>query len=238
MNLLKMNFSKTSLFLLLIFSFVSIQPKRQSRFKRRLGRVLKGVAFVPKAIIVDIPSSVAGAVDKKANNISTVERGRLYRSAQLSPRRLSKIIRKYGITTVINLRGENPDTKWWQGEREVTRSMGVKLYNIRMSAGNFPPKKEMAKLLYAYDNTKGPILIHCLSGRDRTGEAAALWVLYKMNGSKRKALKQLSFLKYQHVESLYPKKKRLIKKWGGKDWFYNGGYERDILQENVALVVV
>ncbi len=178
--------------------------------------------------ITSFPKTIVNAVKHKVNNEGVVDKGNLYRSGQLNSIDLAKLINKHGIKTVINLRGTNKDQSWWQDEKMVTESMGVKFCNIRMSADKFPTQKKLSKLLYMYDNAQRPILIHCKSGRDRTGEAAALWVLEKMNGSTKKALKELSFTQYQHVKSLHPYKTKLIKIWQGREWFFNGGYKNAV----------
>ena len=175
--------------------------------------------------ITSFPKNIVHAVKHKVNNEGVVEKGRLYRSAQLSSSELSNFVNKHGIKTVINLRGRNEDQSWWQDEKITTESLGIKFYNIRTSADKFASKKKISKLLWIYDNAPKPILIHCKSGRDRTGEAAALWVWDKMGGSTKKALKELSFVKYQHIKPLHPSKSKFINLWQGRDWFFNGGYE-------------
>lgn len=150
------------------------------------------------------------------NNFSTVERGKLYRSRQPPPKMLVYYIKKYGIRTIINLRGANTQT-WYRTEAEIAKRMNVRLYNLKMSAKVLPSKENLLKLLKIYEAAEKPILIHCKSGADRTGEAAALWNLEQQHQSKQKAMKQLS-INFLHFKNKYPAKDFLIKIWQGRQW--------------------
>ena len=136
----------------------------------------------------------------------------LYRSAQLSPNRLEQYIRQHGIKTVLNLRGEHPELAWWRAQAEICQRNNAQLHNIPMSANELTSKDKLLKLLDIYDNAPKPILIHCRRGVDRTGEAAAIWMLDKMGTSNKKALFQLSPF-YQHFKFKHPAKTFLIKEW-------------------------
>jgi protein tyrosine/serine phosphatase len=151
------------------------------------------------------------------DNFAVVEPGKLYRSKQLDAKRFDFYIKKYGIKTIVNLRGENPNKKWWQQEKMVTQKNNIKFYNIPMNANKLPKKENVIKLLDIYDKAPTPILIHCQAGANRTGEAAALWKLYKQKESKQKALEQLN-IKYGHLKSRNNAKDFFISIWQGRDW--------------------
>ena len=157
-------------------------------------------------------------INKLFDNFHVVRKNVLYRSKQLHPRRLAQYVKKYNIKTVINLRGVNRNSKWWREEYKLMLKLNVRLYNIPMSAQRLPKKEELAKLLYIYQHAPRPILIHCKSGSDRTGEAAAMWVLHQEKKGKKKAMQQLG-LKYGHIKKLRPSKQFLIKIWKSYDWF-------------------
>ncbi len=78
-------------------------------------------------------------------------------------------------------------------------------------------QEELLILLALYDSTATPILIHCLGGADRTGEASALWVIEKQKMSKSKGKKQLS-IKYGHRKFVNSAKDYLIEIWQGREW--------------------
>jgi len=161
------------------------------------------------------PVSIAPHVSnfrKIFDNFHTVQRGKLYRSKQLSPKHLDSYIQKLEIKTIINLRGENTDKKWWQQEKTIANKHHVRFFNIPMSAKAKPSLQNLKKLLTIYKKAPKPILIHCHSGVDRTGEAAALWSLTQQNKNKRSALKHLS-IKYGYFKWHHPQKKKFIKQF-------------------------
>lgn len=152
------------------------------------------------------------------DNFHEVEKNAFFRSKQLSPKKLEKFIKQFGIKTIINLRGKNEDKKWWRQEKEIAKQLNIGFYSIPMSAQRLPHKKDLITLLNLYKHAPRPILIHCLAGADRTGEAAAIWVLDQQKKSKKDALKQLSFT-YGHFSFIRPSKKFFIKKlWKGRKW--------------------
>jgi len=156
-------------------------------------------------------------LERLFDNFYAVEHGQLYRSAQLSYRKLAHYIRKFQIKTIINLRGKNKSERWWQQEKICAQKLSVQLFDIPMSARRLPSKHEISQLLALYDHAPKPILIHCYSGADRSGEAAALWALDRQGKNKRAALKQLSF-KYWHLRSRRQHKTQFIRLWSGRDW--------------------
>lgn len=123
----------------------------------------------------------------------------LYRSAQPTKKQLEKLIDKYGIKTIINLRGKEHinDLKY---EEEVTKEKDVNLINIKLNSRGFPKKEDFLNLYNIFKNIEYPALIHCKSGSDRTGLVAVLYLYLIKNVPLKKALKQLSFFPYGHIK--------------------------------------
>ena len=159
-------------------------------------------------------------IKKLFDNFHSVESGVIYRCSQLSPQRLKRYIRRVGIKTIINLRGENKSMEWWRHEDVLAREFNIHFYNIAMCARTLPSKDNLLKLLSIYETAPRPILLHCYSGADRTGEAAALWVIAQQKKSKEVALKQLS-LRYGHLRFRRPAKHFFINLWESKEWLIN-----------------
>ncbi|MFN8791904.1 MAG: fused DSP-PTPase phosphatase/NAD kinase-like protein [Bdellovibrionales bacterium] len=120
-----------------------------------------------------------------------LSKGDYYRSSQLVKWQLETAIQKYGIRTLINLRGENPDKKWWQDESAVAQQNGVKHINISMSAKRIPSRENLLKLLEAFRTAPRPLLVHCQAGVDRTGEASALYAWLYLGRSRAQARDQI-----------------------------------------------
>ena len=134
----------------------------------------------------------AGAI-QLTGNIDTVDRGKLYRSATLSGPDLRSVIRAAHIRTVINLRGANPNQSWYQDEVKVTEDEHVRLIDLPLSAIHEPDEALLGKLIDALKTSEQPMLIHCSSGSDRTGLAAALYEMLVLKQPSDVARQQLSF---------------------------------------------
>jgi len=134
-------------------------------------------------------------------NIHEVAPGRVYRSSQLSAAELDSLIRKRGIRTVVNLRGSCIQFDWYQAECQVTQNHQVSQEDITLSANRMPPPAEIHRLIEILDQAEYPILFHCRQGADRTGLAAALFLMLKTDTDYAVARRQCSPL-YGHVRML------------------------------------
>ena len=56
-----------------------------------------------------------------SGNLHTVVAGEFYRSAQVIPKRLETYQQLYGIRTIVNLRGANPQSTWYREEVAAAR---------------------------------------------------------------------------------------------------------------------
>jgi protein tyrosine/serine phosphatase len=130
-------------------------------------------------------------------NVHVVEDGLVFRAAQLNGSRLASLLETYGIKSVINLRGENHGSVWYEDEIAVTASHGVSHFDVRMSALNEPSDELVAQLIETLRLAPRPILIHCASGSDRTGLASALYEKFIERRSTDVASRQISF-RYGH----------------------------------------
>jgi protein tyrosine phosphatase (PTP) superfamily phosphohydrolase (DUF442 family) len=117
--------------------------------------------------------------------------GRVYRSAQLSPDRLEACVREHGIKTVINLRGR-PFDAWYPAEAQATQALGVSQEDVTTSANRLPAPGEVRRLIEVFDRSEYPVLIHCQQGADRTGLAAAMYLLLYTDADYPTALRQCS----------------------------------------------
>src|ERR1019366_8063044 len=135
------------------------------------------VAFLAVGLLLSPVTILGGwALRVRATgNIHEVEAGQLYRSAQLSGYSLNEVIDHYGIRTVINLRGRNPDAKWYRDETEVTVHRAITHIDIGMSASKEPGSATINQLIEAFKTAPRPILIHCEGGADRSGLASAIF---------------------------------------------------------------
>ncbi|MDM9629601.1 dual specificity protein phosphatase family protein [Rhizobium sp. S152] len=132
------------------------------------------------------------------NNFHTVVAGEVYRSSQPSAQAIAGFEKAYGIKTIINLRGEGDNSKWYREEVEQARALGIQHVDFGMSAHKeLTPARAEALIAIMRDAPK-PLLIHCLSGADRTGLASALYLAAISGAGERKAEGQMSIL-YGHI---------------------------------------
>lgn len=151
-----------------------------------------------------------------------------YRSAQPNPWQLRKIIKKKGIKTVLNLRGEREENRHILAlEKEVCQEEGVTLENIRLRSRGIPSPKDILAIQMLLDNCTYPMLIHCKSGADRTGLVSTLY-LHLKKGIPLDNIHQLDFIPYGHIKA---SKAGLIDHYFAKfkEYKKNGG-EADLIE--------
>lgn len=130
-------------------------------------------------------------------NVHAVVAGQAYRSNQPDPARIASLQKLYGIKTIINLRGAEPGSKWYDEEIAAAATLGINHVNFGMSSRRALDLAQTRELIALMQNAEKPVLIHCKSGADRTGLAAALYVAAIAKDSERKAERQLS-IAYGH----------------------------------------
>lgn len=118
----------------------------------------------------------------------------VYRSNQPTHRRLKRY-RNLGIRTVLNLRGEDRFAHYLFLE-ESCKELGMRLVSVKMTATRAPTRKGLIRLLDAFDEVEPPFVMHCKSGADRTGLAAALYLMTRRSQSVQEARRQLH---WRHV---------------------------------------
>ena len=129
-------------------------------------------------------------------NVAEVIPGRLYRSNHPTPARLRRLVRRFGIRTVINLRGaERTNGSNVLSEAAAAR-LGVAHVYIPFESRGAPRRERIMRFHEIYRGMAEPALLHCKSGADRAGLAAGLAILFE-GGTAAQALAQLS-LRFLH----------------------------------------
>ena len=124
-------------------------------------------------------------------NLAEVVPGRLYRSNHPTPARLAAAKRRYGLRTLINLRGHRQcgsDAL----SREAAAALGLTHVDMAFESRGAPHRDRILRFADIYRALDAPALMHCKSGADRAGLAAGLAILFEGGGS-REALAQLSW---------------------------------------------
>lgn len=127
-----------------------------------------------------------------SGNFHTVVAGQFYRSSQLSPAALEGYARRYGLKTVVNLRGAAPGRKWYDDEKRVADSLGLTMIDFGMSATKPLTADRAAALVAALKAAPKPILVHCLDGADRTGLVSVIYASQVGGQDEETAERQLT----------------------------------------------
>ncbi len=125
-------------------------------------------------------------------NSGEVLPGHVYRSAQPDARALAWLVKRYGIRTVINLRGHAQAAPWYLAEAGAGADLGLSHEDITMSASRLPSPHAVRQLVEALDRSPRPVLLHCQQGVDRTGLAAVSAVLLHSDTPVEVALRSMS----------------------------------------------
>lgn len=121
----------------------------------------------------------------KADGLSNFHKvsDRLYRSAQPKTEGMSKL-KELGIKTVVNLRSFHSD-------RKKLGKLGLGYEHIYMKAWH-PEEKEIIRFLrLVCDESRGPVLVHCQHGADRTGTMCAVYRVAVQGWTRDEALKEM-----------------------------------------------
>ncbi len=128
-------------------------------------------------------------------NWDVVIPGKLYRSNHPTPGALARAVRKFGIKTLVNLRGHRAcgaDAL----SREAAARLGIAHIDMAFESRGAPHKERILRFYEIYQTMAFPALMHCKSGADRAGLASGLAILFE-DGRAEEALKHLA-LRYLH----------------------------------------
>jgi protein tyrosine/serine phosphatase len=150
--------------------------------------------------LMTIPTLALGsylAILQIDGNFHEVLPGQLYRSAQPTPSELAQYIKRYGIRTVVNLRGPS-ERAWYRDEVATTQKLSVQHVDFRMRASQQLTPDESERLITLLKEAPKPVLIHCKAGADRTGLASVIYLQQIAGVNEETAEWQLSPL-YGHL---------------------------------------
>jgi len=145
-----------------------------------------------------LPGLLPALLLAACSNLHVVEPGRFYRSAQVNRHQLEQWIDRYGLKTVVSLRGGSPDNPDLVASRTAAENKGIKFVQHKLRARRYPTKPELLGLWKIFTKGEYPMLVHCQSGVDRSGLASGVYLLWR-TGDLHQAEEQLDFLPYWHT---------------------------------------
>ena len=121
--------------------------------------------------------------------------GRLWRSAQPSPLDLARFHRE-GVKTIVSLRGGREHGSW-PLQREACERHGLTLVEFVLRSREAPERETILGARDFFAGLDYPAVMHCKSGADRAGLAAALYLILHEGRPVAEAAGQLS-ARYGH----------------------------------------
>lgn len=161
-------------------------------------------------LIVGVPVRYAFMQQARMRNFRTVEPQVIYRSGLLSPAGLERAIRENNIRTVVTLRAEEDGTLKHEVDRAeevLCRSLGIRYEklayrNWEAPDGHPPADRTVREFFEIMDRRKeyGPILVHCLAGKHRTGAYIALYRMEYQGWSNADAIADMQDAGYDEID--------------------------------------
>lgn len=151
----------------------------------------------PFAMAMDVPRPTEWAVPVAGDVVKNFYRldGKVYRSAQPDDEDMVAL-EAFGIREVLNLRQFHDDD-------DEAKGTTLKLHRVPMNAGEIRDEDVVAALKFIRD-ARGPIVIHCWHGSDRTGTIAAMYRIVFQGWSKETAIEELKNGGYGYHATFYP----------------------------------
>jgi protein tyrosine/serine phosphatase len=116
--------------------------------------------------------------------------GKMWRANQPAPHDLAAFAR-LGVRTVVNLRGGR-EFGSYPLEVEACQRHGLKLVDLPLRSRELPPAEDIFAAEKLFAGIEYPAVMHCKSGADRAGFAAALYLILHENRPVEEAMAQLS----------------------------------------------
>ena len=138
----------------------------------------------------------------ETGNFQIVSPGKVYRSGQMDETQWTDHIQKYAIKSLLNLRGEHRASRWYQREIRLAAKLGVAHYDVQISASREVDNETLDTILAIMRQSPKPLLIHCMSGADRSGIIAAVY-LFAIEGQRAEAASHQLSLLYGHFPYLF-----------------------------------
>jgi len=129
-------------------------------------------------------------------NWGVVLPGRMYRCNHPTPGRLARARRRFGLKSLINLRGATRSGSDALSREQAGR-LGLAFIDMPLSSGRAPSRETLQRLADTLRAAPQPALLHCKSGADRAGFAAAVFLLLE-GAPVATALGQMS-LRHGHL---------------------------------------
>jgi tyrosine-protein phosphatase SIW14 len=147
------------------------------------------------AVVVATPLVYSSHRTTYSRNFRVVEDGVLYRSGQLNPAGLDRVIRERSIRTVVSLRAPGRSDSW---EERFCSDRGVKHVRLEPRVwradekGDVPADDVVKQFVDVMEKRENyPVLVHCFAGIHRTGTMCAIFRMEFHGWSAERAINEM-----------------------------------------------
>ena len=124
---------------------------------------------------------------------------KMVRTNQLWPFQLRRWRERFGIKTVVNLRG-GFDGSFYALEKDACARLGLTLSDFTVRSRAVPSREQILGAKRLFETIEYPAMMHCKSGADRVSLMSVLYAHFQLGLPIRQALEQMSF-RFLHMKS-------------------------------------
>ena len=132
-------------------------------------------------------------------NFHSIEPGVLYTSGQPRGMDYTRLLYKYHIGTIVNVRSasEHREKNWYNEEITWVRNNGVNYIELPIEKDNYLPDKQTQDQFLTIMANKAnlPVLLHDSNGRKRVSILAAVWAVKARGYTVAEAIKLVESIK-------------------------------------------
>ncbi len=136
-------------------------------------------------------------------NFNVIEPGVLYTCGQPRGMDYTRLLYKYNIGSIVNVRSasEHRERHWHNEEVTWVRDNGVKYFELPIEKSNYLPDGQIQEQFLAImaDKANLPVLLHDSNGRKRVSILAAAWAIKANNYSADEAVELVEGIKEQPI---------------------------------------
>ena len=170
----------------------------------RVFRVTLAVLFA--LAIVGVPARYASTRYFTYRNFRVVDEEKIYRSGQLKPAAMARVIHDHKIATVVSFRSpDTNDSDSW--EEDFCYKNGVRHFRVKPDHWTsddgrpVPAQRAVDEFLAIVKNPVNyPILVHCLRGVHRTGAFCAIYRMECQHWTNEEAMAEMKAMGYKTLD--------------------------------------
>jgi tyrosine-protein phosphatase SIW14 len=156
------------------------------------------VGLVLAVAIPGVPAAYASHRLTAWRHFRVVEEGRLYRSGQLTPAVLERVIHDHGIKTIVCLRSvaREGDTTLENAEELWCADRDVRYVRLNPTAWDSAAGRANLDAFLRAVEDDSPILVHCFAGLHRTGVYCAVYRMERQAWTNAEAIAEMYAVGY------------------------------------------